>query len=926
MESDRKRRVLFTGEASFLATGFSTYWNETIKRLHSTGEFELAEMGSYAHDDDPRCQQVPWKFYPAAPARSNKKAMQEYMPYPQHPNQFGEWRFADVCLDWKPDIVIDHRDFWMCFDGDTPIVMSDGSIKDIKNISEEDMVLTHNGDIHKVVNKFHRKYNGIMHRIKASNLTIPINVTPNHPLLVMPRYKDRFLNKDWNLYETEWKMSQDITRNDFLCLPISKNIVDDDKYSVDLCRLIGYYLANGCLLYEGRRENNRIKGIQIVLNYESIDYMEDICELIKTYFSVTPKVHRRENCNVIRAFGKDIGEFFISHCCEHAVNKRISSQLYNLPNEKIAGLLCGLTRGDGCLSDVRGSYNTVSRNLAYQTFMLFCRLGIIPSMSYNKNVTGIGPGDHYRYIMDMRSKSLDGFRTLYVECKPPKERDTKRSNENYVFLTVKDIKTELVELHDVYNFEVETDNSYVTSFAVHNCEFIDRSPLRKNYSFCAMPTIDGEPQRELWLDMYKRCDGILTYAKYGMDLLKKTGRRGTNLITIASPGVDLDLFKPPENKRDHKTKLGIDPNSIIIGTVMRNQKRKLYYDLIEAFSIWLHKEKTKGHLGIAKRTFLYLHTSYPDVGYDIGKAIRDFKVGNKVIMTYLCGNCQTAFPSFFTGEMTTCRKCGKLAAHPPNVNHSCPRNVLADIMKTFDLYVQYSIAEGFGMPCVDAISCGVPVAAVDSSAMQDHLRCPTSIPIRVERFFWEAIIETEQKRALPDNIEFASQLGRFLKQSESKRIEQSQITRKYAEELVDTYGQDNKMPRYSWDRTAAIWAQVIREIPIKDPKTTWLCPTSRANNPNLTPPSNDMDNSEFVDWVIGKVWKRPDMLRTHFSGDWLKCLNSGSRTVGDRIMPFDRKQFVQHFMGIIQQENKIEEKRLAMLNRTVKNQVNVAVM
>lgn len=568
MESNPKRRILFTGEASFLATGFSTYANEVIKRLHATGEYELAEFGSYAHDDDPRCQQVPWKFYPVAPARSNQVAMQKYMS--NQNNQFGEWRFDDICLDFKPDVVCGIRDFWMD-------------------------------------------------------------------------------------------------------------------------------------------------------------------------------------------------------------------------------------------------------------------------------------------------------------------------------------------------------------------EFIDRSPLRQNFSFIAMPTIDGEPQRELWLDMYKRCDGILTYSDYGMDLLKRTGRRGTKLITKASPGVDLKIFKPPENKRVHKAKLGIDPNSLIIGMTARNQKRKLYYDLIEAFSIWLYKSKSKGHLELAKRTFLYLHTSYPDVGYDIGKAIRDFKIGNKVIMTYLCSNCQTAYPSFFAGEMMICRKCGKLAAHPPNANHSCPRNVLADIMKTFDFYVQYSICEGSGMPPVEAMCCGVPVMAVDYSAMHDYFDCSTAIPIRVERFFWEAIIETEQKRALPDNMDFVNKLNRFLKQSESQRIERSKQTRQYATELVDTYGQDQKMPRYSWDRTAAIWGQVIREIKIKDPKTTWLCPTSRVYHPNLIPPSDNMDNSEFVNWVIGKVWNRPDMLHTHFAGEWLKSLNSGSRTMGDKRIPFDRKMLVEHFIGIINQANVVEQNRLAMLNNQNHGTMNVNI-
>jgi hypothetical protein len=273
-----------------------------------------------------------------------------------------------------------------------------------------------------------------------------------------------------------------------------------------------------------------------------------------------------------------------------------------------------------------------------------------------------------------------------------------------------------------------------------------------------------------------------------------------------------------------------------------------------------------------------------------------------------------------------CRKCGKLAAHPPNANHSCPRHVLADIMKTFDLYVQYSISEGWGMPLTEAQACGVPTMAVRYSAMEDHLQCPTSIPIEVERFFWEAIIETEQRRALPSNNDFVSKLDRFLKQNESVRNEKINKTREWIEEPVETYGQNIKMRRRGWERTAAIWEQVIRETEIKDQQKTWLCPTSRINNPILTAPSNDMNNSEFVNWVIGKVWNRPDMLHTHFAGEWLKSLNSGSRTMGDKRVPFDRNAFVEHFMGMVKQGNAAEEKRLASLNRENPDKINLTVM
>jgi hypothetical protein len=158
------------------------------------------------------------------------------------------------------------------------------------------------------------------------------------------------------------------------------------------------------------------------------------------------------------------------------------------------------------------------------------------------------------------------------------------------------------------------------------------------------------------------------------------------------------------------------------------------------------------------------------------------------------------------------------------------------------------------------------------------------------------------------------------------RDEKCRQTRAYIEELVDTYGQDIKMRRRGWERTAAIWGQVIRETDIYDPQETWLCPDTRVRKPVLTPPSNNMNNSEFVNWVIGDVWGRQDMLQTHFAGDWLQILNSGARSMGENRVPFGRREFVEHFMIMVQEYNVVEGKRLAMLNREVKDHVEVTVM
>ena len=455
-------------------------------------------------------------------------------------------------------------------------------------------------------------------------------------------------------------------------------------------------------------------------------------------------------------------------------------------------------------------------------------------------------------------------------------------------------------------------------------EFIDKSPFRKNFIWYWMLTIDGIPQRDLWLDIYKRCDGCLTYSKWAWDVMQRDGLKETNMITVASPGSDLDIFKPPEDKKAHKSKLGIDPNTIIIGTVMRNQKRKLYYDLIEAFSKWVYKAKTKGHIDLVKKTFLYLHTSYPDVGYDIGRAITEFKIGNKVLMTYMCETCGTVYPSFFQGDWAICRRCKNKTAHPPNANLSPSREVLAEIMKLFDLYVQYSISEGWGMPLTDAMACGVPCMAVRYSAMEDHLLCPTSIPIEVGRYFYESILETEQRRALPNNDDFVQKLDRFVKFSYEKRQELSKQTREYAIEKVDVYGQEEKISKFSWDRTATIWKNILDKCEIKDPNLTWFNPIPQLIKPNLAQPPDNLDNVQFINFIIENIWHRKEMINSIFALEWVKYLNQGFMIQGVQRINVNRQYIVNHFLNLINNQNKAEEQRVMILNPN-KSEINFGV-
>ena len=104
-----KKRVLLMGEAHYLSSGFGTYANELLRRLHATGKYEIAEFAAYGNPNEGR--PIPWLFYGNLPFQDNTEENNRYNSNPS--NQFGVWRFDQVCLDFKPDIVLSYRDPWM---------------------------------------------------------------------------------------------------------------------------------------------------------------------------------------------------------------------------------------------------------------------------------------------------------------------------------------------------------------------------------------------------------------------------------------------------------------------------------------------------------------------------------------------------------------------------------------------------------------------------------------------------------------------------------------------------------------------------------------------------------------------------------------------------------------------------------------------
>jgi glycosyltransferase involved in cell wall biosynthesis len=437
-------------------------------------------------------------------------------------------------------------------------------------------------------------------------------------------------------------------------------------------------------------------------------------------------------------------------------------------------------------------------------------------------------------------------------------------------------------------------------------EFQERSPFRPYYHWAIMPTVDAAPQDEQWVSTFMSADAVFAYTDWGLTVLREQTYGRMKTKCSAPPGADLKTMNPVPDRRAHRQKMGLDEDCLVVGTVMRNQRRKLYPDLIRDFGVFLREAPSE----LAKKTFLYMHTSWPDLGWDIPRLVTEAGVGHRCLFTYHCRECGAAFPSFFADARTACRQCGSPSAGMPNSHVGVRRDVLNEVMNLFDVYVQYANSEGFGMPQVEAAACGVPVMAVDYSAMSDVVRKLKGMPIALAGMVREP--ESHCWRAVPDGEDFVYQLQKFLSKPEPVRRKMGYEARKAVE------------AHYTYDKTAKVWEEHFDSVDVKE--GVWAQPPRLHEPPRQIP--QGLSDDEFVRWGIQQVAGRPDLLNSYtalrMSRDltWEATLpgtgglyfNEAS-TLGlhSRLQEFNREVAMRHLLRLGEHKNHWEKRRAELV-------------
>jgi glycosyltransferase involved in cell wall biosynthesis len=402
-------------------------------------------------------------------------------------------------------------------------------------------------------------------------------------------------------------------------------------------------------------------------------------------------------------------------------------------------------------------------------------------------------------------------------------------------------------------------------------DYQERSPFRRLFNWAIMPTVDAEPQNEQWLSTFSNADAVFAYSDWGRDLLKRESNNVIKCLGSAPPSANA-AYTPVENKINHKISMGFDPSMQIVGTIMRNQRRKLFPDLFEAFRKFLN---VSGRSDV----YLYCHTSYPDLGWDIPKLINRYGLSSKVIFTYVCQHCEHVFPMFFSDARAKCVRCNSYAAGLSNVQKGVSYQDLSKITNTFDLYIQYANSEGFGLPQVEAAACAIPVMSIDYSAMSSVVRKLEGIPLKVKAVYQE--LETGCNRAVPDNDYTAAKMNEFFNLSEQDRKKLSDKTK------------SNFDKHYQWDATAKKWEDYFDSVIVPPSEETWLSPP--VIHQPLTQVPENLSPREYVQWLIINVLGDPEKLNSYMEARMIRDLNYGMfiQGTGDTYVNEDSYQFVK---------------------------------
>ena len=288
-----------------------------------------------------------------------------------------------------------------CVVPETYIYTKNGAIE-IQNIKNSDYIYNSKGDIEKVDNILEHPYDGDIFKIETMHSIHPLEITPQHPILVMVDQckgtnfdiiKKRIMSYEKNnnimdIFEKnpeqenqlfQWKEAEQLTYDDMPIYVIPTYSEDNDKLTWEDCYMYGIILGDGCL-------SNQYTNGYISMHTVNKKNILDFC---KNYFDkryIQYVIDTNENITRIR-WNKTLNmPIRYSDIYDTNKEKYIASDWINLPIDKSKYIVKGLIDTDGCINQ-EVVFDSTSYNLIENMRFLLLKMGI-PTSGYKRDRVG----------------------------------------------------------------------------------------------------------------------------------------------------------------------------------------------------------------------------------------------------------------------------------------------------------------------------------------------------------------------------------------------------------------------------------------------------------------------------------------------------------------------------------------------------------
>ena len=441
-----------------------------------------------------------------------------------------------------------------CFAKGTRVLMADGTYKSIDEVNPGEKVINRLGQVDTVKNVQIRNSSDLYEIESNALLSKKMIVTGNHPFYVVE------CNKNGNdvLLPNESSTAQWIeagkleASRHMLTMPVIDTVIENSEINANRAELIGWFLAEGNFTYKNKFHEGA-SGIQMAFSAKERGKAERMKELLTIEFGdefrkgSEPRIYTcyyngKESSLSLMLCNIKVAEFFYKYCGEHSWSKKMDESLLYIDKELQKIILKSLFDGDGHFRNPKrgASIELVSEKLVQQIKFISNRLGMNPTYCASKMMKRYDTltiVDGYEVYIDSTTgkKKRPAYKLSYssnnsllfkekTTGKNAKKVVSFKNDEGHWILNKFSIsKLNNADEQEVYNLEIENDNSYIAEgVVVHNCQ-IPALSKGKILDAIARPVVHHSE---------KYGDANIYY----VDVLVATDRKHTSLIERIESG------------------------------------------------------------------------------------------------------------------------------------------------------------------------------------------------------------------------------------------------------------------------------------------------------------------------------------------------------------------------------------------------------